>query len=285
MEVTRLKCGGFVVGSHICHNIGDGFGTIQILKDIFDLARGKAKPGTLPVWERELLMARSPPQVTEIRQKYEALFNEVSRSIFDDIMLATPIENMVCEYFTFSPSDVAALRCLVPLHPVKTVTSFELLTAIMWRSRTVVLAYQPSQHVPLMITMTARRRWSILSDGFYGNALLCPIVETTISDLCMNPLSDTIELVRKAKLEMTTEETCNRWPIGWQLCDELDIGWAKRISGGMPAAAGNKSPDIISHFVYKNEKGENMIVVSMLLPRTAMEKFRKELIAVWLKNC
>lgn len=55
--MTQLKCGGFVLGFHICHNIADGFGMAQLIMAIADLARGEPAPTILPVWRRDLLTA------------------------------------------------------------------------------------------------------------------------------------------------------------------------------------------------------------------------------------
>lgn len=93
-----------------------------------------------------------------------------------------------------------------------------------------------------------------------------PIVETTVKELCTNPLEHTIELVRKAKYKIRTEEnmqlmvdvmplwyekpyikvqrifeTCD---IKWIGQDTLDIGWAKRIGGGIPTV---NLPDTTSY--------------------------------------
>ncbi|KAF0889507.1 hypothetical protein E2562_025275 [Oryza meyeriana var. granulata] len=127
----------------------------------------------------------------------------------------------------------------------------------MWRSRTMALGYQPSDKVRLMFTMNARGRLSKLPKGYYGNAILSPVVETTVSELCESSLSYTIELIRKAKQEMMEEENMQymvdlvallreRPPLNiertyissdikWIGQTELDFGWAKRIGGGIPA--------------------------------------------------
>ncbi|KAF0889985.1 hypothetical protein E2562_034963 [Oryza meyeriana var. granulata] len=303
VQVTRLSCGGFVLGSHICHNIADGFGSIQFLKAIIDLLRGDSKPTTLPVWERDHVVARIPPQISP---KYQTLFDEFTSTTNEDIMVTAPFESLVSEYFTFSPSNMADLRGLVPVDLAKTVTSFELLTAVMWRSRTVALGYEPSQHVRLMIVVNARGRWSKLGKGYYGNALLCPIVETTARKLCTSPLGDTIELVRKAKHEMATEENIQSMvdlmaslhekppfkidrifvtaDIKWIGQDMLDIGWGKRIAGGIPVIKDDVSPDITTyHFICRNENNDRTILVGMLLPGPAMHKFKKEM-AIWLNQ-
>uniref|UniRef100_A0A0D9XZ38 Uncharacterized protein n=1 Tax=Leersia perrieri TaxID=77586 RepID=A0A0D9XZ38_9ORYZ len=299
MQITQLKCGGFVLGTHICHCIADAFGTIQFLKAIIDIARGAAKPTIQPVWERELFVATNLPP--HINKEQEKIFQELESEICDDIMVTMPIENMVSEYFTISQQEMAGLRRHVPLNLTKTVTSFELLTAVMWRCRTLALGYKPCQTTRLMISVNARGRWNKLPLGYYGNGLLCPVVETTVNELCTNSIGHTIELVRKAKRDVKTEEsiqlmvdlrplwrnkpnikvqrkfeTCD---IKWIGQDTLDIGWAKRIGGGIPTVG---QPDFTSYqFRCKNKEGEKSTVISMLLPRTAMDRFKKEM-AAWL---
>ncbi|XP_052137634.1 LOW QUALITY PROTEIN: spermidine hydroxycinnamoyltransferase 1-like, partial [Oryza glaberrima] len=298
-QITHLKCGGFVLGTHICHCIADALGTLQFLKAIVDIVRGEAKPTTLPVLERELFVTTSLPP--HIKEEQEKLFDELENATCDDIIVTMPAENMVSEYFTISQRDMIALRRHVPFNLTKTVTSFELLTDVLWRSRTMALGYKPCQIVRFMITVNACGRWKKLPLGYYGNGLLCPVIEITVNDLCTNSLGHTIEIVRKAKHEMKTEEnmqlmvdllplwrekpyikverifeTCD---IKWIGQDTLDIGWAKRIGGGIPTVS---LPDMRSYqFMCKNEKGEKLTVVSILLPRPAMERFKQEM-AAWL---
>ncbi|KAK3153598.1 hypothetical protein QOZ80_2BG0178020 [Eleusine coracana subsp. coracana] len=54
MQVTRLKCGGFVIGFHMSHNIADGFGMVQFVRAVAELAWGEAVPTILPIWKRDL---------------------------------------------------------------------------------------------------------------------------------------------------------------------------------------------------------------------------------------
>ncbi len=271
------------------------------MKAIFDIARGEAKPTILPVWKRELFVGTSlPPHIQEGQEK---LFDELENATCDDIMVTMPTENMVSEYFILSQIDMDALRRHVPLNLTETVTSFELLTAVTWRSRTVALGYKPCHIVRLMINVNARGRWKKFPSGYYGNGLMCSVIQTTVNDLCTNPLGHTIELVRKAKDEMMIEEnmqlrvdllplwrekpyiklqrifeTCD---IKWIGQDTLDIGWAKRIGGRIPTVS---LPNMTSYqFMCKNENGEKSTVISMLLPQPAMDRFKHEMTA-WLNE-
>ena len=48
LQLTRLKCGGFVAGLHICHSIADGFGMIQLMMTVAELACGAEAPKHSP---------------------------------------------------------------------------------------------------------------------------------------------------------------------------------------------------------------------------------------------
>ncbi|EMS66480.1 Omega-hydroxypalmitate O-feruloyl transferase [Triticum urartu] len=309
MQVTRLKCGGFVLGFHICHNLADGFGMAQFIKAVSDIARGEAAPTILPVWERELLTSRSllPRPITRLYPAHEPPANG-SGSAARDMMLSVPPQSMVAKYFLFGPREVSALRGRIPAgHPARSATIFELVTAVMWRGRTVALGYEPGQRVRLITTMNARGRWNNHTPipwGYYGNAHVSPIAEAVVGELRAQPLADTVELVRETKRGMTKERMesmveavalLREWPpstmdriyevsdVRWMAVNVLDFGWADLAGGGIPLAGDLTSKLGSDHMWCRNENGEVSTVVSMLLPRAAMDRFTEE-IAVWLSH-
>ncbi|KQJ96422.1 acyl transferase 1 [Brachypodium distachyon] len=313
MQVTRLKCGGFVLGFHICHNLADGFGMAQFIKAVADIARGEAAPTILPVWQRELLVtARSclPAMTRSISPGHElppVNNGPGTPTPTRDLMLSTPPKNMEAQYFLFGPREISTLRGLIPAGQAQSATIFELVTAVMWRARTAALGYGPSQRVRLMITMNARGRWNThtrIPRGYYGNAHVSPIAELAAGDLCAQPLGDTVELVRQTKRGMTKERmesmveavaSLREWPpsamdrvyevsdIRWTAVNVLRFGWAELAGGGIPLAGDLTSKLGSDHVRCENEKGEVSTVVSMLLPRAAMARFRQEM-AVWLNH-
>jgi len=162
--------------------------------------------------------------------------------------------------------------------------------------------------VRLMITMNARGRWNrhtLIPWGYYGNAHFSPIAELTVDELCRQTLAGTVELVRKTKLSVTKE--CMRsmvdttayirqWPSltmdrTYEVSDTrwiaagngLQLGWAEYVGGGIPLAGDLTSKLGSHHMRCKNEDGEDSTVVSLLLPRPAMERFKKEM-DVWLNK-
>ncbi|KAI4342857.1 hypothetical protein MLD38_027425 [Melastoma candidum] len=64
IQVTRLRCGGFVLATRLNHTMIDAQGFVQFMNVVGELARGAAAPSVLPVWRRELLEAKDPPRVT-----------------------------------------------------------------------------------------------------------------------------------------------------------------------------------------------------------------------------
>ncbi|KAL6650285.1 hypothetical protein ACP70R_009210 [Stipagrostis hirtigluma subsp. patula] len=298
IQVTRLRCGGFVIGAHICHAIADGTGMIQFIQAIADLARGETHPAVLPVWRREILTARNPPCVThpEIYPAYELLENS-SRSKTTDPMLSTPIRRMVGRYFLFGQREVDTLRSHLPEHLRKCATAFELLTSVMWRCRTMALGYDASERTRLAYLSDARGRWSKdlhIPQGYYGNAVYCPTVEVSVDELCGQPLGHVLELVRMAKFNVTEEHMKSMVdamamlrgklsavdrPSVYEVSDirhlgedKINFGWAKWLTGGVAV------PMLTSfHMKSKKPDGEDVIAVSMLLPKPVMERFSKQM--------
>ncbi|KAL6641585.1 hypothetical protein ACP70R_019766 [Stipagrostis hirtigluma subsp. patula] len=309
MQVTELKCGGFVAGFHMCHNIADGFGMIQLMITIAELLTcGGEVPSILPIWKRELLSTTySPSLITYPNPAYEPLLNCLEYKS-DDVMLSTPLDQMAVHYLLFGPREITTLRSHVRGCLADSTTSFELITAIMWRCRTIALGYKSSQRVRLMITMNARGRWNhhtLIPWGYYGNAHFSPIAEVTVDELCRQPLANTVELVRKTKLSVTKEcmksmvdtiAFLREWPFltmdrTYEVSDTkwiaagngLQLGWAEYVGGGIPVAGDLTSKLGSDHMRCKNEDGEDSTVVSILLPGPAMETFKKEM-AVWLNK-
>uniref|UniRef100_A0ACD5XQ72 Uncharacterized protein n=1 Tax=Avena sativa TaxID=4498 RepID=A0ACD5XQ72_AVESA len=304
LQLKHLSCGGFALGFQACHNIVDAFGLIQLVKSIADLARGDARPAVLPAWERQILMARTPPRIVVLTGAGAEHKN--ADMLPNDVLLSTPLESMVHRHLLFGPRDIAHLRGhIAQPHLSKLVTTFELLTAVMWRCRTAALGYEAGEKARLVFPLNARGRWKRdlpIPRGYYGNALLHAVVEATVRDLCSgNPLDHTVELVRGAKADVSPERmrsmvdmmalqrgrgqtafptrhvywVSNLGRIG---DDAVDFGWADWVGGGFPL------PKLTSfHTTGKNQDGHESVTVTLLLPGRAMDRFAKE-IASWLNK-
>ncbi|KAB1205269.1 Benzyl alcohol O-benzoyltransferase [Morella rubra] len=286
IQVTRLKCGGFIFALRLNHTMSDGDGLSQFMMAMAEMAHGARAPSVPPVWQRHLLCARDPPRVTCTHREYEEVADTKGTII--------PLDDMVQRSFFFGPADVAALRRRVPRHLSKCST-FEILTACLWRCRTMALQPDRDEEVRIMCIVNARAKFDPpLPTGYYGNGFAFPAAVTTAGKLCENPLGYSLELVKKAKNDVNEEYMRSVADLmvlrgrphftmvrSYIVSDvtragfrEVDFGWGKAVYGGPAKAVAG----VVSFYVpYRNKKGEDGIVVPICLPGPAMERFSKEL--------
>ncbi|XVF30601.1 hypothetical protein REPUB_Repub16aG0072400 [Reevesia pubescens] len=284
IQVTRLKCGGFIFAGRVNHVMSDGPGLKQFMYTLAKMARDEV-PSITPVWERHLLDARDPPRVTFTHHEYDEV----------ECTNTPPSENLVQRSFFFGPNEVSALRRLLPLH-LRRCSNFELLTASLWRCRTIAINPDPDEEVRMLCIVNSRSKFNPpLPSGYYGNAFVFPAAITTARKLGQNPLGYAVELVKQAKASVTEEYVKSvaslmvikgkRLPftpvVGSYMISDLtksgfgdvDFGWGKAVFAG-PA----KGVGVISFFISaRNKKGEVGTLVPICLPSPAMERFAKEL--------
>ncbi|KAI3855578.1 hypothetical protein MKX03_006616 [Papaver bracteatum] len=292
VQVTRLMCGGFIFGLRYNHTICDGQGINQFVKALAEIARGRVSPSILPVWERHLLNARDPPQVMFAHREYDVIPDRKEK--------IPSLDDVVQHSFFFGPRELASLRHYIPPH-LQACTTFELLTAWLWRSRTIAVGYDPSEEVRVVISVSTRGKLhSTLPTGFYGNAIAYPVAVSTTEKLIENPLSFALELVMKVKNEVNEEylrSTADLMSVKGRPnistvrtffvsdmrhmgnAGEVDIGCREVVYDG-PALGVNAT----SHFwmsspyiSYTNNIGDKGCLVPIYLPRLAMKKFLLEM--------
>ncbi|XP_029126961.1 benzyl alcohol O-benzoyltransferase isoform X1 [Cajanus cajan] len=289
IQVTRLKCGGFIVATGWHHTMADGAGLSQFMNAWAEMARGARAPSIAPVWRRELLMARDPPRITRNHREYEHI---------EDTKVGTNShDNLVRRSFFFGPTEIAAIRRLVPYH-LRHCTAFDVITACLWRCRTKALQIEPDEDVRMMCIVNARSRFKPpLPVGYYGNAFAYPAAITTAGKLCGNPFGYAVELINKVKSEVTEEymhsvadlmvikgrcmlttvRSCLVTDLTRARFRDVDFGWGKAVSGA-PAIDKAEPFPAATHIVsYKNPKGEDGLVLPVLLPAEAMNRFLKEM--------
>ncbi|CAN6243758.1 unnamed protein product [Urochloa humidicola] len=312
MQVTRFRCGGFAIGLMINHCIADGFGMVQFLRAVADVARGEAAPSVLPVWERHLLMARVPPNTAYVHHKLMSLLKDDEPSAASSA--ATPAAaSVVCRHFLFGPAEIAALRRRVAGDDdgnlvAASFTTFELLTAAIWRCRAAAWrGLADDQPAILVFAENVRRRWDRLPRGYYGNALVFHVVHgVAAGELRGMPLDRAAALVRGAKeADASYQEhvrstadflaasrgmaaTAAYREETYMVSDwtrlgehEVDFGWAKRVGGGV---ATPPSPLVSFNAKCVNGDGDESVVVTMQLPEAVMERFEQEINNICLKN-
>ncbi|KAH7571549.1 hypothetical protein ACOSP7_014206 [Xanthoceras sorbifolium] len=290
IQVTRLKCGGFIFALRLNHTMSDAAGLVQFMAAVGEMSRGARSPSIPPVWERHVLNARDPPRVTCIHPEYEEVADTKGTII--------PLDDMAHQSFFFGPTEIAAIRRFVPLH-LRRCSTFEILTACLWRCRTIALQPEPTEEMRVICIVNARAKFNPpLPSGYYGNAFAFPVALTTAEKLSKNPLGYALELVRNAKAEVTEEymkSVADMMVIkdrphftvvrSYLVSDvtragfgEVDFGWGKAVYGGPAKGGVGAIPGVASFYIpFKNKKGEDGIVVPVCLPAPAMLRFVKEL--------
>ncbi|KAK9928271.1 hypothetical protein M0R45_025417 [Rubus argutus] len=284
IQVTLLRCGGFIFALRLNHTICDAAGLVQFLNTVGEMAQGKNEPSIPPVWEREVLNARDPPRITRMHHEFEEIIDYSDQS--------SAAAEMVQKSFYFGPKEITALKKHLPLH-LSTCSRFDLITSCLWKCRTVALEHNPKQVVRISCIVNARGKSSNvrLPLGYYGNAFAYPAAVSEAKQLCENPLGYALELVMKAKAEMNEEylrsvadlmvirgrplytltgnfivSDTSRSGFG-----EIDFGW------GSPAFSGPAKALSLVSFYSRLKKENEMGFWCRCLPLKSMERFQQEL--------
>jgi hypothetical protein len=285
--VTRLLCGGLVLTLRLNHTICDAIGIAQFLNAVAEFARGLPLPTVAPAWSRDLLEARSPPSPSFPHREY------------NHVPLPPPPppsaahDDMVMRSFTFTSADIAAIKKRLPPLLRDTATSFEVLTASLWRARTEALEIPPGQGAWLVFIANFRAFPELsLPAGYYGNACVPPTALTDAATLRHGSIGDAVALVRQAKATVTAEyvrSTLDVLVLRGRPClavhnvfavsdnrhagfSRVDFGWGKPVYGGPADTIFG-----VGFFVgAKDRDGKDAVVVPIVLPRPAMERFAAE---------
>ncbi|KAF3447696.1 hypothetical protein FNV43_RR08399 [Rhamnella rubrinervis] len=281
-EVTRLVCGGFILALRINHGKCDAFGIFLFMNTWGDGTRCTT-PFCSTCLAKGALRRSNPPRITRIHHEYQLENIEQQPNSAE--------ADVIQHSFTLSPNQIMEIE--MSSAASRTCSRFELITTCLWRCRTLALNVDPDEVVQISCVANARGK-NINKDlhlplGYYGNAFAFPAAVSKAGVLCKNPLGYAVELVKKAKLEMNAEYirsvadfmVLRGWPglkmtgnlivsdVTSSKLGEIDLGWGYPEFGGPPMAF----PLII---VYNN-RGEDEIVVPILLPLLAMESFQQEL--------
>ncbi|GLT91361.1 hypothetical protein SLE2022_092520 [Rubroshorea leprosula] len=292
IQVTRLKCGGFIFAVRLNHVMADSLGLVQFLNSVAEIAKGADKPSVLPVWKREIFTARDPPQVTCQHDTY----NKLTHTTGSKVINMDSDYNLVQKCFFFSQKDIRSIRSHLPPH-LSTSSTFEVLTACIWRSRTVALDHNPDEIVSVSCPVTARGKQGMqVPHGFYGNAFAYVAAVSSAKLLCENPLGYALELVKRTKTRMSEEymksladlmvikgrPKCDTTARSLLVADTTKVGFEKVDFGWGEAVYGGPIGSIDFTVCYanarcRNSKGERGVVMPVWLPPVAMERFEQEI--------
>eukprot|EP00253_Pinus_taeda_P024962 PITA_24962 len=283
VQVTRLRCGGFLLGLCFNHCMADGVGMAQFVQAMAEMARGAANPVVPPVWNREILRAREKPIVEFPHPEYDQPTPDEYKK------LMAPQEEMSIKSFFFGLRDIEALKRQVEGCKC---TTFEVLSACLWQSGTKALNLPADQDLRLLFPLNFRSRFQPpLPAGYYGNSISFACAQAKARDLTHQPLSFVVNLINEAKrridekyvrsqIDLTEVKGRPHFAFGgaYFITDvskieyaEADFGWGKAVYGGFASGVtfgvSNFSVPLMKHF--------QGIVAPVCLPPVAMEKFEE----------
>ncbi|KAK9095706.1 hypothetical protein Scep_027175 [Stephania cephalantha] len=289
IQVTRLRCGGFILGLRLNHAMSDAQGLVQFMTAVGELSRGARLPSVLPVWKRSILSARDPLNVTHVHREYDHVPNDSK----DDLTMV-PLDNMAHRSFFFGGREMSALRSSSSAPPPP-------LLHLRRPDRRAL------EEVRVICIVNARGKLKNppLPAGYYGNAFVFPVAVGAAGEVRERGLEYAAEKVRRAKGEVTEEyvrsvadmmvergrphfavartylvSDVTRAGFG-----EVDFGWGKAVYGGPAKGGVGAIPGVASFYIpFKNKEGDDGIVVPMCLPGPAMERFVVELEAIISKG-
>lgn len=274
------------------HALADAYGLLQFMTAVAEMARGRICPSVLPVWSRELLQARNPPRPFFPHQEYDEVNTEVT--------INASLDGMVRRTIFFSPRRISTLRNSIPPHLCQKASTFDILTACLWKCRTIALSPDPDEEMCVIFAVNVRapKRGLNLPIGYYGNAFAYIGAVSNARDLCRKPLGYPLDLIIKAKAKVNREymqsaadfmvlrgrphyRTANSYAVSdlsHAKFEEIDFGWGKAVYGGLAQGGAGINPAMWSIYSsFTNAEGEKEIVVPVCLSGPAMETFMMEL--------
>uniref|UniRef100_A0ABF7PQ72 BAHD acyltransferase Ep07g04462 n=1 Tax=Echinacea TaxID=7674 RepID=A0ABF7PQ72_9ECHN len=280
-QVTRLSCGGFILAVRYNHAMTDAAGLLQFMSALGEIAGGATSPSIMPVWKRELLCSSDRPPIPITHDQIAAAKNETTQ-----------------KSFFLTTTEISAFRRYVPTH-LQSCTTFELLTACIWRCHTIALQPDPEEEMNMIWPVNVRNKFKFdppLPAGYYGNLLAFSVAMSSARDLCSKPLGYALELVMKANHDVTKKKIGSvsdllkpikgPLPVRHDIVSDLihgghysmEFGWGKATYTG-PATGGiENNPGLTTYYVpYTNNKGESGVVVPLLLRSAVMTRFVNEI--------
>ncbi|KAK4367170.1 hypothetical protein RND71_015050 [Anisodus tanguticus] len=200
VQLTWLSDGSATLGVGFNHCLCDGIGSAEFLNLLAELATGKQKLTPQPVWNRFLMDPKKPYELYQQNnhpefKKVPDLCGFVSR--FSQ-------ERLAPTSVTFNRRRVNELKKLT--YSQSSFTSFEVLSAHIWKSWATSLNLPPNQTVKLLFTVNIRNRVKpSLPSGYYGNGFVLGCAQASARDLVEKGLGYASGLVKRAKERVDDE--------------------------------------------------------------------------------
>ncbi|KAJ9140136.1 hypothetical protein P3X46_030818 [Hevea brasiliensis] len=191
-QVTRFKCGGFVLGLCMNHCMFDGIGAMEFVNSWGETARGLPLK-VPPFLDRSILKARNPPKIEFPHHEFAEIEDVSNTSKLYE-------EEMLFRSFCFDPEKLEQLkRKAMEDGVLAKCTTFEALSAFVWRARCQALRMLPDQQTKLLFAVDGRSRFvPPIPEGYFGNGIVLTNSLCKAGDLQDNHLSFAVGLVQEA---------------------------------------------------------------------------------------
>ncbi|KAL0674372.1 hypothetical protein Bca4012_002353 [Brassica carinata] len=194
VQLTWLRDGGAALAVGVNHCVSDGIGSAEFLTLFAELSRDSLSQSDSKrkhLWDRHLL---NPSPVRDSSNHLE--FNRVPDLC--GFVNRFNAERLVPISVVFEKHRLTELKKLASR--LGESTSFEVLSAHVWRSWARSLNLPSNQSLKLLFSINIRDRVKpSLPLGFYGNAFVVGCAQTTVKDLTEKGLSHATMLVKQAK--------------------------------------------------------------------------------------
>ncbi|KAG8655969.1 omega-hydroxypalmitate O-feruloyl transferase [Manihot esculenta] len=283
-QVTKFKCGGFVLGLCMNHCMFDGIGAMEFVNSWGETARGL--PLSVPPFtDRSILKSRNPPKIEYLHQEFAEIED---KSNTNSLYKA---DEMLYNSFCFNPEMLERIKTkAMEDGALEKCTTFEALSAFVWRARTKALKLLPDQQTKLLFAVDGRPKFNPpLPKGYFGNGIVLTNSMSQADELLEKPLSRAVGLVQDA-IKMVTDsymrsaidyfEVTRARPslastlliTTWSRLSfhTTDFGWGEPILSGPVALPEKEVILFLSH-----GKERKSINVLLGLPASAMKIFQE----------
>ncbi|CAK9183522.1 unnamed protein product [Ilex paraguariensis] len=283
-QVTKFKCGGFVLGTCVNHCLLDGISAMQFLNSWGETARGLSIK-VLPHLDRTILKARKPPKIEFPHHEFDEIKDISNTNDLDN-------EEIIHKSFIFSPEKLNQIKIKAMENGVLgKFTTFEGLAAFIWRARCKALKLRPDQQVRLLFPVDVRPRLNPpIPEGYVGNGIVKAYSLSTAAEIMEKPLSYVVGLIQEA-VNMITDGyirsgidyfevkrakapslTATLVIVAWYKLQfhTTDFGWGEPLTTGVASFHANE-------LICLQPYGKDMKSINVLvgLPTSAMKIFEE----------
>ncbi|XP_071707342.1 alcohol acyltransferase 9-like [Rutidosis leptorrhynchoides] len=205
VQLTWLSDGGVAVAFGFSHCICDGFGSLDFLNLFSKLTTGglNGAPVDLkpkPVWQRHLLDTTPFTQKQKVANLHPEFNRVTDRCKFMNRFCPDQLTPTSVTFHDWKINELKSEMTRTSYPSQIGYTSFEVLSAHIWRSWAKAINFPPSQTLKLLFSINIRNRVRpSLPTGYYGNAIVLGCAQTTAKELTEKGLVFATELIREAK--------------------------------------------------------------------------------------